>query len=191
MRVFTSTMTIVRLALLGSLAAAAPLLAAGHETAGQAEHDLHGHDRPAPARLVQIVREVTEPFKNPGAATDAGYGPAFGCVSGPQEGAMGVHYVNGGLVMDGEIDARTPEALLYEFSKGRAHLLGVEYIVVAEEWFKHHSEPPMLEGQAFQLVSAPNRFNLPTFFELHVWAWRDNPHGAFVDWNTEVSCEGQ
>ena len=38
---------------------------------------------------------------------------------------------------------------------------------------------------------APNRFGLPPFYELHVWAWRDNPNGSFVDWNTRVSCEGQ
>jgi hypothetical protein len=31
----------------------------------------------------------------------------------------------------------------------------------------------------------------PAFYELHVWAWRDNPHGAFVDWNPAVSCEGR
>ena len=37
----------------------------------------------------------------------------------------------------------------------------------------------------------PNQFGLPAFFELHVWAWRDNPKGAFVDWNNKVSCEGQ
>jgi hypothetical protein len=30
---------------------------------------------------------------------------------------------------------------------------------------------------------------LNPFFELHVWAWRDNPQGAFVDWNNQVSCE--
>jgi len=24
--------------------------------------------------------------------------------------------------------------------------------------------------------------------ELHVWAWRDNPFGVFVDWNPDVSC---
>jgi len=23
-----------------------------------------------------------------------------------------------------------------------------------------------------------------------VWAWRDNPHGTSVDWNTQVSCAG-
>ena len=51
--------------------------------------------------------------------------------------------------------------------------------------------PPVLEGQTFQLVTSPNRYGLPAFFELHVWAWRDNPNGAFVDWNNKVSCEGK
>ena len=43
------------------------------------------------------------------AAIDAGYGPFLGCVSGTQEGAMGVHYVNTDLVLDGKLDAEHPE----------------------------------------------------------------------------------
>jgi hypothetical protein len=43
----------------------------------------------------------------------AGYALFLGCVSGPQEGAMGFHYVNGDLVGDGVIDAQRPEALIY------------------------------------------------------------------------------
>jgi hypothetical protein len=46
----------------------------------------------------------------------------------------------------------------------------------------------VLEGQVFLLVDSPNRFNLATYFELHVWAWRDNPQGDFVDWNDHVTC---
>lgn len=49
----------------------------------------------------------------------------------------------------------------------------------------------MLEGQAFQVVGSPNRYGLPPFFELHVWARRENPNDAFVDWNNRVSCERQ
>jgi hypothetical protein len=30
----------------------------------------------------------------------------------------------------------------------------------------------------------------PALYELHVWAWRDNPNGTFVDWNPQVSCDG-
>jgi hypothetical protein len=63
--------------------------------------------------------------------------------------------------------------------------------VDAATWLKHNSAPPVLDGQGFQFVAAPNRFHLPDFFELHVWAWRDNPQGSFVDWNNDVSCEHQ
>jgi hypothetical protein len=44
---------------------------------------------------------------------------------------MGVDYVNGRLVTDGEIDASLPEALIYEPSNGRLRLVGVEFIVDA------------------------------------------------------------
>jgi len=50
--------------------------------------------------------------------------------------------------------------------------------------------PPVLNGQTFQFVDFPNRFGIPAFYELHVWAWQDNPKGTFADWNTLVSCDG-
>jgi hypothetical protein len=93
--------------------------------------------------------------------------------------------------VNGELNADQPQALIYEPEGNRLRLVGVEYILDATTWLKSHPTPPVLEGQVFQLVAAPNRFNLPTFFELHVWAWRNNPLGAFVDWNTRVSCEHQ
>lgn len=55
------------------------------------------------------------------------------------------------------------------------------------------------EGQAMVAVAlatlaalsdASQASGLPRFDERHVWAWRDNPRGAFVDWTTRVSCEG-
>lgn len=166
---------------------AAAIAATGGVVAAQS----HGHEAPVPASLVQIVREVTKPYQDVTLAMGAGYGPAFGCVSGPQEGAMGVHYINGALVGDGDLDAARPEALMYDVAGGRARLLGVEYIVDAATWLATHNAPPQLEGQAFQLVTSPNRYGLPAFFELHVWAWRDNPNGTFSDWNTRVSCDRQ
>jgi hypothetical protein len=51
--------------------------------------------------------------------------------------------------------------------------------------------PAVTKADAQQTDTSPNRCGLPPFYELHVWAWRANPHGAFVDWNTRVSCEGQ
>lgn len=142
-----------------------------------------------PARLVQIVQDATRKYLNVNNATAAGYGPFLGCVTGPDFGAMGIHYVNGAL-LNGELNAQTPQALIYEPEGNRLRLVGVEFIVDADTWLKNNnSTPPVLEGQVLQLVAAPNRFNLPTFFELHVWAWQNNPLGAFVDWNTKVSCE--
>lgn len=156
--------------------------------AQEMDHTDHG----APAVLVEKVREATRPFLNVNNAGPAGYAPAFGCVSGPDHGAMGIHYVNGGLIGDGEIDLEHPEALIYEPVGNARRLVGVEYIVDAKTWLMYHDNtPPVLEGQDFQFVDAPNRFNLKPFFELHVWAWRDNPQGAFVDWNNNVSCEHQ
>jgi hypothetical protein len=164
----------------------AVLLAAGQHPDSSAEH---AHT--APANLVQTVREATREYIDVNNATAAGYGPFLGCVSGPDHGAMGVHYVNPTLVGDGQIDGSHPEALIYEPWNGKMRLVGVEFIVDAATWLKGHDGPPVLEGQTFQLVNSPNRYNLPAFFELHVWAWRDNPQGAFVDWNNRVTCEGQ
>jgi hypothetical protein len=179
-------MSILRLAFLGSIITPAPLL-----TAGQTTHE-HATEHATPPALVQIVRDATQQFNDVNAAGLAGYGPAFGCVSGPDHGAMGIHYIKGELVADGEIDAAHPEALIYEPVGDRRKLVGVEYIVDAATWLANHKNtPPMLEGQAFQFVGSPNRYGIPAFFELHVWAWRDNPNGAFVDWNNKVSCEGQ
>ena len=44
-------------------------------------------------------------------------------------------------------------------------------------------------GQLFHYFEAPNRFGLPAFYTLHVWAWKDNPNGAFVNWHPDVSCQ--
>ena len=188
--VHSSASIIFRVALLSSLAGAVPLLAA--QGAGmESEHGQTGHEHDHAARLVQVVRDATQQFIDVNAATAAGYGPFLGCVSGPDHGAMGVHYVNGGLVQDGELDASRPEALIYEPSGDRLRLVGVEFIVDAATWLAHHAAPPVLEGQTFQFVGSPNRYALPAFFELHVWAWRQNPNGAFVDWNSRVTCERQ
>ena len=179
------------LTLLSTVTAAAPLIAADAAATQEADQAHASHAEAAPAKLVQLVRDATKQFVNVNAATAAGYQPFLGCVSGPDHGAMGFHYVNGALVGDGVLDASHPEVLIYEASNGGLQLVGVEFVVIAATWLASHTTPPVLEGQSFLFVDSPNRYGLPAHFELHVWAWRDNPNGAFVDWNNKVSCEGQ
>jgi len=140
--------------------------------------------------LIAIVREVTERYKD---VSQAGpdYALAFGCVSGGDYGAMGLHFVNMTLVGDGTIDATKPEILLYEPTpSGRLRLTGADYLVLAADWNKDHAHAPELNGQLFHFFDAPNRFGLPPFYTLHVWAWKDNPLGTFTNWNPNVSCDG-
>ena len=117
-----------------------PLLAAG-TTAGD--------DQAAQANLVQIVREAAAQFANVNSAIAAGYEPAFGCVTGPDMGAMGVHYINGALVSGGQLNPKEPQALIYEPVGNAMKLVGVEYIAITQPWLAAHQQaPPVLKGQA-------------------------------------------
>lgn len=165
--------------LFGAAAVAVPVAAVAADNAGQ--------DAPT---LVEVVRNSTRQYRDVGEAKADGYASAGSCVSGPEEGAMGVHYPNGELVGDGALDAERPEILVYEPRRGRLELVGVEYLVLAADWdAAHPGQPPVLLGQHFNFVNAPNRYGLPAFYELHVWAWKSNPLGMFADFNSRVSCE--
>lgn len=141
-------------------------------------------------KLVQIVRSATQQYQD--VSNAVGYSPALGCVSGSDHGAMGIHYVNGSLV-NGPIDPTHPQALIYEpQSNGELKLVGVEFIILASALPPiPPNAPPQVEGHLMNYVDFPNRYGLPAFYELHVWAWRNNPKGPFADWNDHVSCAGQ
>ena len=140
--------------------------------------------------LLKTVRDATERFKDVTVAEAEGYSLQFGCVSGPDWGAMGLHYVNFGLVLDGVLDASKPEIVIYEpLPNGGRKLVGADFLVFADAWHAKNPAPPQLMGQLLHLFEAPNRFGLPPFYTLHVWAWKDNPPGAFVNWHKNVSCD--
>lgn len=181
-----STASFLHLALLGSLVTVAPLFAADDAATKHSTHE-----QTVPSTLVEQVRAGTRKYIDVNAATAAGYGPFLGCVAGTDHGAMGVHYVNGTLLGDLTLDPAQPQALIYEPSKGKMTLVGVEFILDSASWLAANNAPPVLDGQVFNFVAAPNRFAINSFFELHVWAWRDNPQGSFVDWNNKVTCEDE
>jgi hypothetical protein len=145
----------------------------------------------ADSPLVEKVRSATARFTDLNVAIAEGFVPATPCVSGPDTGAMGVHFVLPARITGGVLNAEQPEALIYEpMSNGSMRLVGVEFIVLSSVWAsKNPNSVPALDGNLLNYIGAPNRFGLPAFYELHVWAWEHNPKGSFADWNTLVTCE--
>jgi len=131
--------------------------------------------------LDEKVRAANSRFENVAMATAEGYAP-IPCASGITGGAMGIHYVNAAYLKDDAVDLAKPEAVMYEpMADGTQKLVAVEYIT--------SKGPASLEGQLFNFNSAPNRYGLGAFYELHVWAWKKNPTGTFADMNPDVSCD--
>lgn len=182
--------SVLALALTGVL----PPQARGDHNGEPAAASKHASDAKARKKssgeFVELVRQVTKPFQDVTLAEAAGYHLAFGCVSGPDVGAMGLHYVNMSLVGDGMLDPALPEIVIYEpLPDGRLRLVGADYLVFAEDWHANNQAAPELMGQLMHLFESPNRFGLPAFYTLHVWAWKDNPLGTFVNWHSRVSCD--
>jgi hypothetical protein len=141
--------------------------------------------------LVEKVRAATARYQNVNSAVADGFVQGTPCVSGPDMGAMGIHYVRPDRIANGVLNAAEPEALIYEPQSGGAlRLVGVEFIVIASTWTSLHPNagPPALDGDLLNFIDAPNRYGLPAFYEMHVWAWEANPNGSFADWNSHVTC---
>jgi len=164
--------------LAGSLAAGLLLATTGFVQAQ--DHSAHaGMAMSNP--LLDAVRKANDRFKDVKVAKAEGYEP-IACASSATAGAMGIHYVNGTLLKDDALDIAKPEAVMYEPKPdGSLELVAVEYITL--------KGPASLGGQLFNFTDAPNRYGLPGFYELHAWAWRQNPAGAFADNNPRVSCD--
>src|SRR5262245_20156540 len=189
--------TITKPFLCSTLAALAFVGLSPSRTLAQGDHD---HAPSAPQKLtvtqqaqaqslIAAVRDATSRFQDVNVATGEGYALNFGCVSGSDTGAMGLHFVKGAF-LDDVIDVDHPEIVLYEQQPdGQLLLTGADYLVDAKLWNKKHKDPPQLMGQLFHLFDSPNRFGLPAFYTLHVWAWKENPNGAFTNWNPAVSCD--
>jgi hypothetical protein len=160
------------------------------------EHGNHSHhDDLSP--LVRKVHDATVRYSkdiNFALKYEHGWDLRTPCVSGPDHGAMGVHILQSSRISDGILDPKNPEALIYEpLPNGSFRLVGVEFIQTADEWAVLHPNGPVpsVDGNLMNLVAAPNRYGLGAFYELHVWAWEDNPNGSFADWNDLVTCEKQ
>jgi len=149
-------------------------------------------DMPTP--LIDKVRNATARYLDINVALAEGFVAATPCVSGPDTGAMGVHFVLFSRISAGVLNAEQPEALIYEpMSNGAMRLVGLEFIVLESVWAAKNpgGGVPALDGNLLNYIGAPNRYGLPAFYEIHVWAWQDNPKGSYADWNTRVTCAHQ
>jgi hypothetical protein len=63
------------------------------------------------------VGQCTQAAADSVVAKAANYASLGSCVTGPERGAIGIHYANGALIIDGVTDAKTPE--LHQMSKRR------------------------------------------------------------------------
>jgi hypothetical protein len=141
---------------------------------------------------VAEARDATRKFHNLQTAQTAGYAEftdvnGVTCIDGPpDQGNMGIHFVNGNLVGDGKIDIDHPEAVLYEHTPAGLQITAVEYIVIQSDW--KGAQPPELFGHPFMLIGTPNRYGLPPFYALHAWLWKNNPNGRFRPWNPDIHC---
>src|SRR4051812_18076552 len=78
--------------------------------------------------LLKTVRTATERYKDVKVAEAEGYALQFGCVTGDDAGAMGLHYVNGTLVNSGVLDATRPQIIIYEpMPDGSLKLIGADF----------------------------------------------------------------
>lgn len=147
------------------------------------------------------ARAATAPLHRIDAATAADYAafpegvPLHECIADLHgHGAMGVHWVNGGL-LDATVDPATPEVLVYEpMANGRMRLVAAEYVMFVSAWEEAHPgvvdpDPPRLFGMDMALVQSPNRYELPAFYARHAWVFSHNPMGMFADHNPMVTCE--
>ena len=184
-------------AALGTLALAAAPAPQAHDDGAHAQNQQQSSNQSRRNELVKIVRQVTAKYyQQPvSVAENDGYQLLFGCVSDEDSGAMGLHYVKldrympSPGVFDAEVIPEEPEILLYEPTPWGPRITGADYLIDAVTWNKTHAHAPELNGQIFHFFDAPNRFGLPAFYTLHVWAWKDSPTGTFVNWHKEVRCD--
>ena len=142
--------------------------------------------------LARLAR-TTAPFHNVRNALDAGWSEQPMCVDYPNgymgegPGTMGHHFYNVDYLSDGGyLDPTEPELLVYEKrGNGSWRLNAVEYIVPAKDLPGTAPAPEMFGGH--KLVWHPE-IGAAGVWGLHVWLWRNNPHGLYAELNPNVTC---
>ena len=179
-------------------------------SAGRADNKCRGNC----AEELEIARTATEKYRNVAVAIAEGYIPTSGCVTAedegedPSEGVMGIHFTDvekdGNDSFDQILDVREPEMLLYvpdAMTPGGLRLVAIEYsapaLVQEQEW-RGPNPPPEDVDPAPELFdhvfNGPMRGHdpleiQPWHYDMHVWAYSDNPSGTFAQFNPREDCD--
>ena len=146
---------------------------------------------------INAVKAALEKYKDPIVAVRDGYLSTIGCVDFPgggmdhgameyKKGAMGVHFINMGLVGP-KLDSTKPQVLLYE-------PVGDKLVLTGAEWFVPTAvskTPPSVLGHQLMGPMEGHPPILPAelhHWDLHVWLYKDNPNGMYSPTNSAVKC---
>ena len=130
---------------------------------------------------IAILRRVTAAYQDIDAAIADGFVLLHPCEDRPGEGPVGIVYVHMGRLLDGVIDLKSPDALIYNPGTGaKPELFGVEFAITYGMWTA--PQPPQFLGAQFQ---REDEFGV---WAMHAWVWRDNPEGLFAESHPRVTC---
>ena len=133
---------------------------------------------------LDAVRAFTKAYQSEAAALTDGFAHTDDCVPG-----MGYHYVNYAR-LDTKLEASRPEAVLYApTTESGRRLAAAEWIVVdRDQDLATDDDRPVLFGHHFDGPMPGHVPGMPVHYDLHAYAWVDNPDGGFATWNAAITC---
>lgn len=164
---------------------------------------------------LDAIRSATAKYRDVNVALADGYvpDPTGNCVTAaleglpPELGAMGIHYLNPGLlglqsgtarVMGAGLneDFTRPSILIYEPQEGGAlELVGIENLIFQKPWADAgRQELPVFAGQPWDRMAddpatpGDDAHGFEPHYDLHLWTERENPAGLTVAFNPAVRC---
>lgn len=185
------------------------LLLLGSAGATSGAHDTRSCPRKCKTHL-QRARAATDKYHDIANAIADGYrlfvgaNHPTGCFeSHDGTGAQGEHWINLDLMTGDEaetVDPERPDILLYFPTDRGRELVALEwYAPVMQDGVPYldPSDPPdpsqinaapEIFGRELNGPMAPHDPGTPWHYDLHVWAWLDNPAGLFADYNPSLDC---
>lgn len=162
-----------------------------------------------PGQCLQDLRDAraaTERYQDFRKALADGYVPVSECVS-EEHGGMGIHFLSQEHYetnrVEDPLDISKPEVLLYVPDRVMGLRLVVAewavnvYLDGEDEPYRGITAPPsdninpppeLFGGREFDGPMPGHSPVQPWHYDLHVWAWSENPDGLFAHYNPREDC---